>query len=342
MQSLSASQQGSGTELSESAEQAGSAVVSERDAVPRPTASARRYQPGTLSRLGPLKLVMAFAYLVTLWIGLFMPVNFAYPARWYGHFQDLLHVPGFALLVVALAVWTAKPTLGVLLAAIAAPAVEILQAFVGRQCSLEDMVLGWLGCALGAAWYLAVPKSLRLRMALTVILGATPFVWKYPHYVDAIWYASSFPVLSDFSSPYESSRWYTKQNWLGRVPWPDGTHAGKVTFFPDPEEGESKIVLYSFFQDWSAYRYVCCEFTVPDTSVTLLASIRNLSQDPDLRHYDVVATYPPGRHVVRIDLHDAASGRIYPKIDLKRVRGYYLVVSEPEPRVLYLHRIWLE
>ncbi|GIW91667.1 MAG: hypothetical protein KatS3mg109_2099 [Pirellulaceae bacterium] len=282
-----------------------------------------------------------WAYLAVLVVGLLIPNRLSYPARWEGHAMDFLHVPAFALLAWALGVLTRRVVVGITTAVAVATLAELAQAFVGRQPSLGDWLLGMCGCATTAVWTGCCGQRMAWRVAATALLIGTPLAWKMPHFIDAIYFASSFPVLSDFRSPFETSRWYVEENRLERVRLADGSFAGKAEFLPSPK-GESAVIVYSFYQDWSAYRYVKCEFSVEERPIRLLLSIRNPGNHPDAPHYDLVGEYQPGRHMVSIDLAEAARGGVYPKIDLRRVQGYYLVMADREPRELIIHRIWLE
>ncbi len=250
----------------------------------------------------------AIAYLIVLCIGLFMPNPLSYPARWEGHVQDFLHVLAFALLAGALVVLCGSQVIACVASIVVATLVEIVQAGVGRQPSWEDWLLGLCGSAIAASWIMLPKRPAFMRWVTCGTLIALPLGWKVPHYIDAVYFATSFPVLSDFRSPFEFSRWYVEENRLERVRLADGQPAGKAYLLPN-SKGESAVILYSFFQDWSRFRFVKCELTVPERPIRLLVSIRNPGFYPDAPHYDLAATYKPGRHTIAIDLAEAAPGR---------------------------------
>ncbi|GIW94950.1 MAG: hypothetical protein KatS3mg110_2991 [Pirellulaceae bacterium] len=281
------------------------------------------------------------AYLLLAAIALFSPNPLGYPARWQGHVQDLLHVPGFAVLCWALSVLLENPKRGVALAVTIATLAEPAQALVGRSPSVEDWILGLFGCAAATVWGILPRRSISVRLLATACIVAVPVAWKMPHYIDAVYFAHSFPVLSDLQSPFEYSRWYGIGARLELARLSDGRQVAKAVFMP-AYGVDHFLAIYSFYQDWSQYRYVKCDFTVPEQPVRLLVSIRNSGKYPDEPYFNLVGTYAPGRHIVTIDLTVVTRGDIYPRVDLRRVKGYYLVVFDDEPRELLIHRLWLE
>jgi hypothetical protein len=93
-----------------------------------------------------------------------------------------------------------------------AVAAEIGQGFVGRSQNLQDVLRSLLGAAIGAIALLVLQRPIRLRaiaigLASALALAAWPIWDSSPVLMDAVWAYRSFPVLSDFSSPWESRRW---------------------------------------------------------------------------------------------------------------------------------------
>ncbi|MBM4001241.1 MAG: hypothetical protein FJ297_17190 [Planctomycetes bacterium] len=286
---------------------------------------------------------LAWLGLVAVAAGLLLPVPYRYPARWVGHVQDLAHVPAFAVVTWSLAVLMRRRAVAIAVAAIVGTAAEWFQPFVGRQASVSDWLLSLAGVGLATVVLAETRRNVAIRAMIAVPLIGVPVAWKSPHLVDAYRFHRAFPVLAAFRSPLERSRWYLEYCRFTWRPGDIGPPYGEFTFVPGA--APSGAILYSFHQDWSAYRHVACEFEVVDRPIRLLFSIRNAGDAIESQHFDHIATYEPGRHVVRLDLADAASGRHAPAVNIRRIQGFYIVAEDSEHaenRTIRVRRIEVE
>jgi hypothetical protein len=277
------------------------------------------------------------------------------PAHWHGGWRgrlfDLGHVPLFAALTAllgrALGGGWLRPTF---LAVAAAALGEVAQLLVGRSASLSDFLLGASG-ALAAGLVLRAGErpAARLRLAAhslaALALVAAACAGPAPRLIDAAEGFADFPTLADFRTPRQMHRWRCEQAELVRVPDPDhpGRFVGRLTFRPGPADYPGAM-LEHIVRDAGDHRRLCWSFTVEGEPLTLVFSLRG---GPDAAgvtsHYQVGHTFGPGTHRAEIDLALAAARARPDPLDHADLWWSQVFVDRPaRPRVIYLHRVWLE
>ena len=290
--------------------------------------------------------IVAIGALVGL---LFMPLPGKFAAPWVGALQDLAHVPLFFVVAWLLRRFTGSAGAAAVLALGLAIVVEPLQSLVGRSSTLDDVVRGALGVAAFVGWHLASGISASLprifvRVAAIAASAAWPLAIAWPTVVDALAAWREFPVLAEFSSPRETRRWVAEGCRLtfGR----DDAGAGVGVMDCRPTGGaSSSIFLFPVLRDWSRFGSLRIELTVDGEPMPITVSVRDGRRVAPLRRrFDQRAVYQAGRHVVRIDLGEVSRGsEAVAPIDVSRVQSFHVIV-EPgdQPRVLTIHRVWLE
>jgi hypothetical protein len=264
--------------------------------------------------------------------------------------QDLAHVPLFASLAWVL--W--RVTNGrTILAAIAALAIavvaELLQTLVGRSTSLADVARGTWGIAVFVGWNFAGQfftgwRRRAAQLACLMIGAALPLAGAWPSFADAIASWREFPLLADFSSPWENRRWLADGCRLRCGPGLDGEGVGvlqcETVGPPSPS-----IILFPIRRDWSTWRWLQVEFTVDGSPLPITLSVRDGRRvRPPRRRFDKSDVYIDGRHRVSIDLQAVARGskQVAP-VDLCAVESFHFMIEPGDVgRVVRLHRIWLE
>lgn len=288
-------------------------------------------------------IVLALAALLT-------PLPADWGGGWRGTLLDLGHVPLFAALTLGLGFalrrgWAWPAALALALAA----AAEVLQPLVGRTASLLDLVRGAAGVAAAVILARAArgPRTvLRLgghALALVAVL-AWPVVDAGPLLTDAYEGCRDFPTLADFATERQLLRWNTSQAHLECVPDPEAESgaSARLDFLP----GLSRYpyaMLSPVVRDWSDRRSLYCSFTVLDGPLHLVLSVRGQTAEGRPTHYQFERTYAPGRHIVEVDLDDAARRAQGGVLDLTTVSCVQLFIyREHAPRTMRLHRVWLE
>jgi len=188
--------------------------------------------------------------------------------RLYKETWDLGHVVLFALLVVLALKLPRLQRLPVgsliLLCAVIAPAVglaiEWLQLLVGRDFEykdvLADTVGAFCGLALHCVWQPGFSRWVR-GVGLAGLLLLTAFALRYIVMVmiDNTYMRDEFPVLADFETPFELSRWDSNlaQLSLTQEPVRYGHKSLRVDFlageYPD-------ITLQEFLSDWRDFKSI--------------------------------------------------------------------------------------
>jgi VanZ family protein len=292
---------------------------------------------------------IAFFLLALSVFGLLVPLPDSYRSVWLTKLFDLGHVPLFALVTVCFW-WISGRSIRRAFGFSVALAVmgEIAQEFTGRSADLLDVLRGMLGALMAV---LVVPvlappwrwRRLAGRLALVAALAAWP-IWDCgPVLLDACEAARSFPVLSDWKSRWEATRWHTSAAHLEREEAGSGqSWAGRLTVSPHP--GGSGAILFPVVRDWSGYRRLCCTFSFTGEPLSILISVRDGRKvEPPRKRFDLERRYPAGLHRVVIDLQELAAGTPFAPLDLSRIQSFHFLVTElTEPRTVLLHEIVLE
>jgi hypothetical protein len=294
-------------------------------------------------RFGSAALVLGLVAVV-----LVMPLPNHYRSPWLQKLMDLGHVPLFALLMVCVwllvrrRIWLA---IGIVTAM--AIAAEIGQGFAGRSQDPLDILRSLIGAAIGALALHLFRRPIRWRSITTglvavLALAAWPIWDSVPVLIDAVWAYRAFPVLSDFSSPWEARRWLLTGAVLERQPAADLGRPWIGQLHVDASGGAA--ILFPVVRDWSSYQRLSVTFSFAGDPLDILISVRDgRPVAPPRRRFDLEQRYTAGKHGVVIDLVELGAGTRFAPLDLSRVQSFHFVVTQSAgPRTLFVHSVTLE
>ncbi|VAW90562.1 hypothetical protein MNBD_GAMMA21-3, partial [hydrothermal vent metagenome] len=142
----------------------------------------------------------------------------------------------------------------------ASAAIEIIQHYIGRSASVKDVGLNIAGTMIAMSIVILRYRTFRkMSYGVVVIFILVVFVLIWPTvkiFIDEINISRQFPVLSDFTTPFESGRWQSSDADMVLVKEKDLTVLDVVLL---PENKYSSVALNSFGQGWEKYRELVIE-----------------------------------------------------------------------------------
>ncbi len=282
-----------------------------------------------------------------------------YAARSVQHSWQLGHVLLFTvwtvLLFPCLPGRCSHPLLRLLLVIVAAlvlgAVIEVLQTFVGREFSLQDLALDLIGsllalCGLVAGGRLNIHhRSRRFLYSLTALLSTYAISPLAISAVDEINMYRHFPLLSSFDSALEAGRWRGRVKIVKLLTTRGESKALEISLDTRRYSGVS---LAYFPGDWRAWQYLRFELFNPAQS-PLLLTMRihddkhyNLGKGDYYDRFNRRLTLAPGWNSVSVKLADVADAPRNRTLDLANIQALGLFSVElPKPRVMYLDQIRL-
>ena len=269
---------------------------------------------------------------------------------------NLGHIMFFAVFALeADRIWTAgrfatwrKYLLILLLILALATGIEICQSFIsGRFASLRDILFGLAGGLAILAWNATAQKSADRKIVLRAVAFAVVAVCLIPVSLVAIdeyraW--RDFPVLSDFESSLEVSRWEAKgRTILVRDPVKNGQYALMVQLNTDRYSG---LALRHFPENWSKAQALTFSIYNPGKMITLHYRIHDWKHRGENQayfdryngHTDLVT----GWNTITIPMEAIKNGPKYRKMEMDHIRGFGLFVTEqPVAKILFLDDVKL-
>lgn len=135
--------------------------------------------------------------------------------------------------------------------------IEVIQQWVGRNFDLNDLINDLLGGYLGLLFFIARQNDYRLWIRrLTYPLMLLIIIWVFhPLYINSIDEKNmyeSFPVLSDFETPYELSRWGGSSSQLSIVKTPvrHGLSSMRIDFLAAEYPS---VIMKNFPENWQDF-----------------------------------------------------------------------------------------
>jgi hypothetical protein len=293
-----------------------------------------------------LRWLLAAAAAGALVLALAVPLPHVLRMTRLAHLLDLAHFVAFAFLTAAIA-WALAGRIipaAVVASAIAA-GMELVQPLLGRSGNAGDFVRGLLGVLAAAICLSAArpPRTARRAAGGFVLLSAVaawPIADTAPYLLDAWTEYRSFPVLCDFQTPWQSSRWMTLGTAIRRARSPrDGQWVGRLLI--PPREGRSTAILFPMAGDWRGQRRLCCDFDVSEGAVTIAVRLR--TGDGQRKHMSPCfeARCGVGSHHVSATL--PASYAADDRADLSRVHSLYFFLSDNDrSTTVDVRRVYLQ
>lgn len=306
---------------------------------------------GSSRRSNVVRLIVMALGLVSVAVVLLLPLPHVWKATWRAKLLDLGHIPLFAFLTLCV-YWTAQrgQWFAFVLATSVAALCETAQAAVHRSADFFDFLRGVAGSLLAVVCLQAFKPIMSARrlvgyLVLAVAILAWPIADAFPKLWDAYTAYSSFPVICDFQTRWESVRWMKENMQIERVAseQSSGRWVGRMEFFSGSTRS-SGAVLFPVVRDWTGYHQLCCEFYVPEDPMSILISIRDGRKvTGPLKRFDLEREYSAGDHRVCIDLEALARGEEFAPLDLSRVESFHLVLPNSDrPRTIFVRSIHLE
>jgi VanZ family protein len=225
--------------------------------------------------------------------------------------------------------WLQLLGLALLLTLLVGGAIEWLQQFVGRQSSWGDVRLDLLGAAVAVAWAglrqarrgVWMPRAVLVGALLTLVIMDLRSL--AVALVDEHRMRRSFPVLADFSTPFELERWASTFP-HSVVPAPDGSagHVMKVALRPAPYAGFS---LRYFEGDWRGFgRLAIRVFNAQPEALDLTCRINDRQHETDNRfadRYNGRFVLVPGWNNLEVPLATVRAAPAGREMDMGRITG---------------------
>lgn len=215
--------------------------------------------------------------------------------------------------------------------------VELVQLLVGRDFELQDLANDVSGAIIGYfVYYLLhakISKLGKIIAALSIVLLLMISLYPLANVlVDEVKMKNEFPVLSDFESPTQLSRWDVKQANLSlhRNHVQQGEYSLQAIFLPD---AFPDITLQHFPRDWSGYK-------------NIRFSLYNKAQDPiviELKIYDEdhmkygyqytdrfnrELLLQPGWNNISISLNEIFNSPEKRTMDIARIKSFSLFLKD--------------
>jgi hypothetical protein len=284
----------------------------------------------------------------------------AHAVRSYKEIWNLGHILYFALLVLLFSRWSLFMRLPLFwcwvlligLSLISGFVVELLQYGTARSADLMDVSRDLCGALLMLAFHPAFVDHSRvlLKRILQVITGAFLIYHLLPVSIaitDETIARFQFPVLSDFSTPFELERW--KGNGKREVVEGYASKTGKQMKISLPLRRYAGVGMEYMPADWSSYRFVNLDiYSEYEKPLSLSVRVH------DDRHQTVKPTYlsndrfnkrfklVKGWNTIKIDLSEVKQAPHKRAMDMQKIVNIsFFMSSIRNPKTLYLDQIYL-
>ncbi len=272
---------------------------------------------------------------------------------------DLGHVAAFTLWSYLLVLWTpldrAAPARqwGAVLAfcLVAGAATEGLQFLAGGDASTGDLLRDMAGGVIAGAWLSPSSKALpeRLRAAARTFAAVVLLVACLPlasALGDEAIARIQFPVLSDFETPFEQSRWDGNARLsMDRSVARHGNASLRVDM--DTSEYSGAFLVY-FPRNWKGFRWLKVEVFNPSPGeLELVCRIHDQAHERGDQSYEDRYNkrfrLGSGWSEIRVDLGEVAAAPAGRTMDLGAMRAVgFFAVRLPAPRTVFLDYVRLE
>ncbi len=229
--------------------------------------------------------------------------------------------------------------------------IEIVQGWIGRDDEWQDVWDSGVGALLAIAFCSTQVRGLARRargiwraVALITLVIVPWSIWS--SLADEMVLRWQFPVLCDFSTPVELSRW--NANKAGIQLQKNNKTGGSYLAVEFRPATYSTISLIYFYPDWHSYGHIVFDLTNPDHSD--LHIILRMHDDLHKRHryalndrYNHMFILKPGRQQISIPLKDVKNAPATRKMDLQHMEDISIFTMQARSNhQLYVNRVYLE
>ncbi len=323
-------------------------------------------QPQILRRTHPALLALAFLVLLLCVTLVFLFVELPEYSLFWNSLQNAGHTLIMTLLTVSLLTTLLFATnftefqkylvVAVAISIVSAIA-EFAQHFIGRDASILDILLNYLGYFVGALlfragqyWYHSKPReSIALLSIASVILLAT--LYKSINYAIVSFLYPPFPVLANFDSYSAISRIHPLENTkLQTSPSPlqwseNSTDVLEMNLSQAMPPG---FQLMDIYQDWSSHKTLAFDvFNPHETTIAIRLRIHdalhnNLPQD----RYRRPIIISPGLQKITVPLNDVhklvGTSKRKRNMDMARIVGFIIYAKTHSDQSIYFDNFELE
>lgn len=224
-----------------------------------------------------------------------------------------------------------------------ATAIELLQSQVGRQISINDAALDVLGAQLAYVYLFRGQRYWRRSLKVFLWLALAFFAQQsMMHMIDEIYMRKNFPVLADFSTPFEQTRWNYQAVDLSLTDDKQTEQTRmRVTY---STRAYAYVELKHFKTNWSAYKALnIVLYSEERSTIRLTLRIEDQMHDQSYHdRYNRTFFIRPGLNKIRIPLIQIASGPRARSMDLKNIHSIILFSpASKHPITIRIHKLFL-
>ena len=217
--------------------------------------------------------------------------------------------------------------------------IELIQDINGREFSFLDIIRNCLGAAIATAFHPDSFSDKRTfsRSKLKYSVVGVLIIFSYPlliNTVDTINAYRSFPVLSDFESQFELTRWSGNQLEVEKLDT-NKNHILGNTFTTDEY---SNLTFESFPGDWAGFSRISFRVFNDETIVHIL-NLRIHDQDHQNSNWDYndrfnqVINLTPGWNKITIDLNLVKMQPNKRNIDMSKIEKFIIFSNNLQTNV---------
>ncbi|MBI1425086.1 MAG: hypothetical protein GC149_16690 [Gammaproteobacteria bacterium] len=234
---------------------------------------------------------------------------------------------------------------------VAAELIEIVQGWIGRDDELQDVWDSGVGAMLAIAFCSIQVRSLSLwqraawrTLALSGLVAVPWSIWS--NLADEAFLHRQFPVLTDFSTPFELTRWDRNAAAI-QIRKNPGTGQKSLAIEFRPAE-YSTVTLQYFYPDWQGYKELILDVTNPESS-DLPVVLRAHDILHKRHHYEMNDRFnrrlviKPGHQIISVALEEIRKAPATRQMDMRHMEDLSIfTVQARSNRHLYINKIYLE
>jgi VanZ family protein len=283
-----------------------------------------------------------------------------YSSRSYQHAWDLGHILFFFLLTLLFLKRSGKFSnlpffrqflYTSILVTMVSILLEYAQTFFNRSAEYGDMERNLIGSWTALVFFSTAinkfVKSIKILLRSSVlILICFELLPVGVSLADEFQAKQQFPLLSDFETAFEKSRWeeIASEISINNEIFREGNHSLKIVLSSKKYSG---VALHYFPKNWVGYKTLSFYIFNPMQD-TLLINCR-IHDEQHIRNgqdyydrFNTVFHIPNGWSRLEIPLERVINGPRGRQIDIKNIGGFGIFVMDlPEPRIIYLDEIKL-